>query len=60
MRLERKRGSNMFTDGNNQLAEAYDEFDEVYGCIDETTLFVRCCDCIWEGCPMRGGKKEVA
>jgi hypothetical protein len=45
--------------GNDLLEEQYDEFDGVYGCTYTWMEdLVRCCDCTWESCPMRGGKKE--
>lgn len=47
--------------GNELLEEQYDEFEEVYGCTHTGMEdLVRCCDCTWESCPMRGGKKEAA
>jgi hypothetical protein len=51
-----------FNAGNNDLFdEEYDEFDEVYGCthVGGDDL-IRCKDCEFAECPMRGGKKEVA
>jgi len=44
------------------LQPIYDDFGEICACISvfhgvkgDTVL---CCDCVWEGCPMRGGRKE--
>lgn len=48
-----------FTDGNNVLFEMYDEFEEVYGCVDASNELVRCYDCIWAECPMRGKRKDA-
>lgn len=47
--------------GNELLEEQYDEFNEIYGCTHTGMEdLVRCCDCTWGSCPMRGSKKEVA
>ncbi|MCK9571179.1 hypothetical protein M0R72_19675 [Candidatus Pacearchaeota archaeon] len=48
-------------DANEIYEEQYDEFQEVYGCtaVGRDDL-VRCCDCTWESCPMRGKNREVA
>jgi len=43
------------------LAAQYDEFGEVYACVVEgygEDSIVLCRECDWEGCPMRGGRRD--
>jgi hypothetical protein len=40
--------------GNDKLEEQYDEFGEVYACIDSGNELIRCCDCSFAECEMRG------
>jgi len=59
MKEETRRKVTNFTCGRGEaLAPQYDEFDEIYACVGKNHDLVRCCDCVWEGCPMRGERKE--
>jgi hypothetical protein len=51
----------MAENGDILLAQL-DEMAEVFGCevCGQKDSLVRCYDCSWESCPMRGGKKESA
>lgn len=43
-------------ENGEMLEPLFDEFGEIYACMGEDSTLVRCCDCVWEGCPMRGGR----
>ena len=45
------------------LVACIDEMNEVYGCEvrGQENSLIRCWECVWESCPMRGGFiEEVA
>lgn len=46
-------------ESNEVFEEQYDEFEEVYGCQHAGMEdLIRCCNCDWAECPMRGKKKN--